>query len=171
MEIILRAVAVYAFLLVLFRLSGKRTMSEMSSFDFILLLIISEAIQNALLDEDKSVVTGMTVILTFVLMDIGLSLIKRRSSYIEKITEGVPVILVDHGEPLEEHLAKTNVTITDIMQTARQSQGLERMAQIKYAVLENSGGISIIPMEPNIEEMLDRRIEAALDRRGQGKGA
>lgn len=169
MEIFLRALAVYLFLLVIFRLTGKRTLSEISTFDFILLLILSEAIQNALVDDDKSVLGGMAVILTFVLLDLGLSIIKRRFGIIEKITEGVPVVLVDHGKILEEHLKKTHVTKSDILQTARMTQGLERMNQIKYAVLEISGGISIIPMESDIEEMLDRRIQAALERLSQRK--
>lgn len=164
MEIILRTAAIYLFLLLLFRLTGNRTLSELSTFDFVMLLILSEATQNALVDDDKSVVMAMAVILTFVLMDLGLSMIKKRSRAIEKIAEGVPIVLVDHGKVLEEQLKKTSITHSDILQSARQSQGLERMSQIKYAVLETTGGISIIPIEPDIEEMLDRRIEAALKR-------
>ncbi|MCV4614799.1 DUF421 domain-containing protein, partial [Escherichia coli] len=79
MDTILRTLAIYLFLLVLFRLSGKRTLSELSTFDFILLLIISEATQNALLGEDYSLVTGLTVILTLVMLDLGLSVLKKRS--------------------------------------------------------------------------------------------
>lgn len=164
MEIILRTIGIYAFLLLIFRLLGKRSLSSLSAFDFILFLIISEAIQNALVDEDKSVVMGITVILTFLMLDLGLSFLKRRFSGFEKFTEGVPLILVDRGKVIEEHLTKSRVTYSDILQTARESQGLERMNQIKYAVLEITGAISIIPMEPDIEEMLDRRIEAALKR-------
>ncbi|TCS35175.1 uncharacterized protein DUF421 [Paucimonas lemoignei] len=164
MEIILRTAAIYVFLLVLFRLTGKRTLSELTTFDFILLLILSEATQNALVDEDRSVVMAMTVILTFVTIDLGLSAIKTRSRTIERITEGVPVVLVNQGQVLEDVLKKTNVTRSDIMAAARLSQGLENMEQIKYAVLEVTGGISIVPAEPDIEKMLDQRIEAALRR-------
>lgn len=165
MEIILRTAAIYAFLLILFRVTGKRALSELTTFDFILLLILSEATQNALVDDDKSVVMAMTVILTFVMMDFGLSSLKKRFNAVEKITEGVPVVLVERGRVLEEVLKKTHVTVSDILATARLAHGLERMEQIKYAVLETSGGISIIPVEPAVEEMLDRRIEAALERR------
>jgi uncharacterized membrane protein YcaP (DUF421 family) len=164
MDIVLRAFAIYLFLLVLFRLTGKRTLSELSTFDFILLLIISEATQNALIGEDYSVVTGMTVILTLVLLDLGLSILKKKYNVVEKITEGVPVVIVDHGRMLEDRMKKTRIARDDILQAARENKGLERMEQIKYAVLESNGGISIIPMEPNIEEMLDRRIQAALIR-------
>lgn len=161
MEIVVRTAAIYLILLLLFRLIGKRSLTQLTAFDFILFLIISEAIQNALVDDDKSVVMGLMVIITFVLLDIGLSLLKKKYDIVEKIAEGVPVMLVDHGKVLDEHLAKSRITTSDILQVARQSQGLERMDQIRYAVLESSGGISIIPEETDIEERL-RRIEAAL---------
>jgi uncharacterized membrane protein YcaP (DUF421 family) len=164
MEIFLRTFTIYLFLLVIFRLSGKRTLSELSTFDFILLLIISEATQNALIEEDYSLTRGLVVILILVLLDLTLSILKKRFRPLEKFTEGAPIILVDHGKLAEKNLAMTHVTHDDIMQTARLSQGLERMEQIKYAVLENSGGISIIPMDPDLERLLDRRIEAALKR-------
>ena len=99
-----------------------------------------------------------------VMLDLGLSVLKKKSKAIERIAEGTPVILVHHGKLLEQNLEKTHVTHDDILQTARQLRGLERMDQIEYAVLENSGGISIIPKAPNIEGMLDRRIEEALQR-------
>ncbi|SNS86966.1 Protein of unknown function [Noviherbaspirillum humi] len=164
MEIILRAAAIYFFLLVLFRLTGTRTLSELTTFDMILLLILSEAVQNALVDEDKSVVTGIAVVTTFVMMDLGLSILKKRFRGVERIAEGVPVVLVDRGKLLEEQLARTHVTRTDILQTARQDHGIAEMSQIKYAVLETSGGISIIPVEKDMEQMLEEKIEAALRR-------
>lgn len=147
MEIVLRALGVYLFLLVLFRLTGKRTLSELSTFDFVLLLIISEATQNALVDDDRSVVTALAVILTLVLADLVLSILKARSSTMERISEGVPVLLVNNGKFIDEHLARTNVTRTDILQSARENQGVEDIGQIKYALLETSGSISIIPMD------------------------
>lgn len=167
MEIILRAFTIYLFLLVLFRITGKRTLSQLSTFDFVLLLIISEATQNALIGEDYSVVTGVTVILTLVLIDLGLSFLKRRYGILDKIAEGVPLLIVDRGVMLEDRMKKERISQDDVLQAARAAHGLERMEQIKYAVLEPSGGISIIPMEPNIEQMLDRRIEAALTRRAK----
>jgi uncharacterized membrane protein YcaP (DUF421 family) len=170
MEIILRTVVIYIVLLILFRLLGNRSLSQLSAFDFILFLIISEATQNALVDDDKSVVMSLTVILTFLLLDLGLSMLKKKFTFIEKITEGVPVVLVDHGKTVEKHLEKTRITRSDILQTARENEGLERMDQIKYAVLETTGSISIIPIQPDIEEMLDRRIEAALKRLTNGGG-
>ncbi len=170
MEIILRTVAIYLVLLVLFRLLGKRSLAELSAFDFILFLIISEAIQNALVDDDKSVVMGLTVILTFLLLDQGLAWLKRRSSRFERVAEGVPLLLVDHGQIIERNAQRARVTQGDILQTARESQGLERLDQIRYAVLETSGGISIVPEEEQLARLdarideVDRKLDRLLQR-------
>jgi uncharacterized membrane protein YcaP (DUF421 family) len=164
MDLVLRSAAVYLFLLLLVRLTGQRTLSELSTFDFILLLIVSEAVQNALVDDDHSLVSGMIVVLTLVLLDLALSMAKRRWGRAEELAEGAPVVLVEHGKVLQDRLRKTLVTEDDILQSARVSQGLERMEQIKYAVLETSGGISVIPASRPELEALDARIEQALQR-------
>lgn len=65
----------------------------------------------------------------------------------EKIVEGAPLVIVDHGKPLKERLVKTKVDEQDVMQAARAAQGLEKIEEIKYAVLEKDGSISIIPFE------------------------
>jgi uncharacterized membrane protein YcaP (DUF421 family) len=164
MEIVMRTIGVYIGLLMLFRLMGKRSMSDLSALDFILFLIMSEALQNALVDDDKSVVMGLTVVLTFVMVDLGVAVVKKKYDLADKIAEGVPLLLVDHGRVLERNIAKTHIRTDDILQTARNKQGLERMSQIKYAVLETSGGISIIPAEQDIEDLLDRKLEALMQR-------
>ncbi|WP_119155071.1 DUF421 domain-containing protein [Caldimonas tepidiphila] len=163
MDVFLRTFVVYLFLLVILRLAGKRTLSEMSTFDFILLLIISEATQNALVDDDRSLSNGLAVILSLVALDRMLGFLKWKYSALEKVAEGTPLVLVDHGKVLQEAVDRSRVTRDDILQAARQNGGIARMDQIKYAVLEASGGISIIPMEaPRDDEGLERRIEEAL---------
>ncbi|MED5618656.1 DUF421 domain-containing protein [Ideonella sp. BN130291] len=147
MDTVLRSAAIYFFLLVLFRIAGQRTLSELSNFDLVLLLIVSEATQNALIGDDFSVVNGMTAILTLVLIDLALAYAKKRVPRVEKLVEGTPVIVVAHGKLLRDSLDSTHVTVDDILQSAREKQGLENMAQIKYAVLEPAGGISIVPMD------------------------
>ncbi len=142
---VLRAAAVYGFLLLLVRISGRRTLASLTSFDFILLLIIGEATQNAMLGDDQSMTNGFLVITTLVVIDIGLSLWKQRSPRLEKWIEGVPTVLVENGRPLKDRMDKARVDASDIMQAARELQGVERMDQIKFAVLERSGIITIIP--------------------------
>jgi uncharacterized membrane protein YcaP (DUF421 family) len=145
MESVLRAAVIYAALLIVFRIAGRRTLSEMTSFDFVLLLIIGEATQQALLGEDFSLTNALLVIITLLALDVAMSLWKQHSETANRIIEGVPTILVDHGRPLTALMDKARVREEEILEAARRLQGIERMDQIKYAVLEVSGGISIIP--------------------------
>ena len=145
MDSILRAAVVFAFMVVVLRISGRRTLGEMTNFDFVLVLIISESTQNAMIGDDYSMTNGFLVILTLVTLDIGLSLLKQRSRRVEKWIDGVPTILVEDGRPLKDRMDKARIDEEDILESARELQGLERMEQIKYAVLERGGHISIIP--------------------------
>ncbi|WP_295463332.1 YetF domain-containing protein [uncultured Pseudomonas sp.] len=145
MESVLRAAAIYVFLLVLFRITGRRALAEITTFDFVLLLVIGEATQQALLGDDFSVINAFVVIATLVLIDILLSLFKRRSPQVGRFLDGVPLIVVEYGKPLTQRLRKARLTEEDILEAARQSQGLERLEQIRFAVLEKNGQISVIP--------------------------
>ncbi len=147
MDEVIRALSVYATMMLIFRLSGKRTFAEMTSFDFVLLLFFSEALQEALVDNDSSMTAAFTVILTLVMVNIALSLLKERSAWLERLVEGVPIILVENGKLLKDRMARARVDEGDILAAARQSQGIEDLDQIKRAVLERSGGISIIPVQ------------------------
>lgn len=145
MDAIARGVVMYFFLLLLFRIVGRRTLGQMTNFDLVLLLIVSEATQNAMLGNDFSVTNGILVILTLVGIDIGLSLLKQHVPRVERHLEGLPLVLVDRGRPLKDLMYKARIDEQDILSSAREKHGLERMEQIKYAVLEAHGGISIIP--------------------------
>lgn len=145
MDTVVRAFCIYLVLLLVFRLCGRRTLMQLTSFDLVLLLIISEATQNAMVGNDNSLTTAVLAILTLVGMDIALSYFKYRSSRVERWLDGLPLIIVDHGTPLKSLMDRARVNEDDILTVARLSQGLERMDQIKYAILEISGGISIIP--------------------------
>ena len=147
METVLRAGAIYALLLLIFRVAGKRSLAQTTTFDFVLLLIISEAIQPAMVRNDYSLTNAFLLVVTLVGLDIGMSLLKQRFQKVEKLLDGVPVVIVENGTPLKERMDKARVDETDVLTAARELQGLERMDQIKYAVLERSGGISIVPKE------------------------
>jgi uncharacterized membrane protein YcaP (DUF421 family) len=145
MDSVLRAFVMYSFLLLVYRLAGSRTLAQMTAFDFVLLLIIGEATQQALLGQDFSLTNAFLVILTLIGLDIGLSFWKQHSPRLDQLIDGVPLVLVEEGQVLKERMDKVRVDEADILAAARSLQGLERMDQIKYAVLERSGGISIIP--------------------------
>jgi uncharacterized membrane protein YcaP (DUF421 family) len=142
---VLRALLMYVLLLLAFRLSGKRTLADVTTFDFVLLLIIGEATQQALLGNDFSITNAFVVITTLILADIGFALWKRHSATADRIIDDLPLVICEHGKPIEERLREAEVDEEDILAAARHLHGLERMNQIRYAVLERNGGISIIP--------------------------
>ncbi|HOK46208.1 MAG TPA: DUF421 domain-containing protein, partial [Bryobacteraceae bacterium] len=145
MDSVVRAIVVYGLVWALFRVSGKRTLSEATTFDFVLLLIIAETTQQALLGEDYSITNAFLLVTTLIGIDVALSLVKRRFPRFDKVMDGQPIIIVENGRPLEDRMRQARVDEADILEAARRLQGLERMEQIKYAVLEQSGGISIVP--------------------------
>ncbi|WP_270933725.1 DUF421 domain-containing protein [Falsiroseomonas oryzae] len=143
----LRAVALYAILLALFRLTGRRSLRETTPFDLVLLLVIGEATQQALLGNDFSMVNAVVVVVTLLLMDVGMSLLKQRSATAGRLLDGVPTILVADGRPLEDRLRRARLDIEDVLQAARERQGIARLEQIRWAVLEADGTISVIPAD------------------------
>ncbi len=145
MTSVLHATLIYAFLLGVFRLAGRRTLGQITTFDFILLMVISEAVQNALVRNDYSLTNAFLTVLTLVVLDIGLSLIQGRSRRLGRVLQGLPLLLVHRGECLEPLMRKARVQRTDILAAARKTHGLSSMAQIDSVVLETDGTLSIIP--------------------------
>ena len=145
METILRALAIYLVLLVVLRGSGKRSLAQITSFDFVLILILGESTQQALTADDYSITTGVLLIASLVGIDMTLSFLKERSPRLSRVIEGTPLVIVDHGRPLLDRMQDSRVDLSDVLAAARERQGLERLDQIKFAVLERSGGISIVP--------------------------
>lgn len=147
MDVLVRAASIYFVLLVVLRFGGKRTLGQATTFDFVLLLIIAETTQQALLGDDFSITNALLLIVTLIGLDILLSLLKRRWPMFGRIADGVPLVIVEHGHPLKDRMDKARVDEQDVLTAARERQGLKRMDQIEYAVLERSGGISIVPKE------------------------
>jgi uncharacterized membrane protein YcaP (DUF421 family) len=145
---IFRAAAVYLTLLLLFRIAGKRTLNEITTFDFVLLLIISEAVQQAMIGNDNSITNSFLIVLTLVGLDIGLSVLKRAAPRVERLLDPRPVVIVSNGVMQEEAAARERVDQEDVLSAARSLHGLERMDQVKHAILETGGRISIIPWGP-----------------------
>ena len=147
MEAIIKATLVYLVLLVLFRIAGKRTLAEVTPFDLVLLLIISEAVQQALIDSDNSMTNAFLLVVTLLTMNVGLSLLKQRSPKFEQLIDGTPIVVVENGTVHRARLDKDRLDEADILEAARMAHGIERLDQIKYAVLEKSGEISVVPRE------------------------
>ena len=145
MDSVIRAAAVYFLLLVVFRLAGNRSIGQITAFDFVLLLIISEAIQQAMITDDYSMTNAFLLVVTLVGLDIMMSLWKQRSERVEKILDGLPVLLIENGKKHSKTMRMERVDESDILAAARELHGLERLDQIKHAVVEASGGITIVP--------------------------
>jgi uncharacterized membrane protein YcaP (DUF421 family) len=145
MNLVLRAAIVYVFLWAVIRMAGRRTLADSSPFDLVLLLIIGEAVNNALIPkDDHSLTSAIVVVLTLVSIEVGMSLWRARSTRGEKILDGVPLLLAAHGEVLATHLATSRVTLSDLEAAIRQ-QGLRSLEEVDFIVLEASGRLSVIP--------------------------
>lgn len=147
MDSVLRAAAMYVALMILFKIAGRRSLAELTTFDFVLLMIIGEATQQALLGNDFSLTNAIVVIVTLIAVDVGLSLLKRRSSTVSRLIDGEPTILVENGKILQERLRHARLIEADLMEAARSSQGIEKVEEIKFAILERNGKISVIPRD------------------------
>ena len=145
MEAVIRATVAYAFLLILLRLAGKRTLAQVTTFDFVLLLIISEATQQALVDGDNSMINAGIVVTTLVGLNILMSVLKQRYKPVARVLEDVPLLIVEDGNPKTELMDKERVDMEDVLDAARESCGIESVHQIKHAILERNGRISIVP--------------------------
>lgn len=144
MDAVLRAAAMYFVLMVLFRIAGRRSLTELTTFDFVLLLIIGEATQQALLGDDFSVTNAVLIIATLIAIDVGFSLAKQRSKRLAKFLDGGPTIVVENGKPLMHRMKEARITEADVMEAARSTQGVLEMKDIRYAIMERNGAISII---------------------------
>lgn len=145
MDLVFRGLAVYLFLLLIFRVSGKRTLRNATTFDFVLLLIIAETTQQALIGNDASVTGAFLLIVVLVGTDILLSLIKGWLPRVDRLIEGQPLVILRDGVPLRSRMRIERVDDEDILTAARELQGIDRLEDIERAVLERNGGISIVP--------------------------
>ena len=143
--VILRVVTIYGFLMVVFRVAGKRTVAEMTSFDLIVLLVIGDATQQGLIGDDFSVTTAIVAVSCLILIDVALGRIKDRWPRVDRVVDGVPLILIAKGEVLRDRMAREGVDLDDVLEAAREQHGLTNLEEVEYAVLERHGGISIIP--------------------------
>jgi uncharacterized membrane protein YcaP (DUF421 family) len=147
MDSVFRGLAVYLVLLLVTRSAGRRTMAQVTVFDFVLLLIIAETTDQALLGDDFSVTNAAVVIVTLVLTDVALSYLKSWSPRTGALLDGVPTVLISNGQPDRKAMARARVGLDEILESAREKHGLKRLDQIDCAVLEVGGSISIIPRD------------------------
>ena len=140
---ILRGLLVYGFILLFLRLSGKRQIGQMTPFDLVLLLLISNAVQNSMNGGDNSVAGGAILAATLIGADLLLGALTRRSRKLETIVEGQPELLVHNGHVLDHALERAGMTRHELMAGLRVS-GVASIEQVHAAILETNGRISVL---------------------------
>ncbi len=141
-EFLVRAVVVYGFLLLILRIGGKRQLGQLSPFDFVLVLVVSNALQNSMNGGDNSLVGGMISAAVLVALNAGLAWYSRKSRRAEHLLEGVPRVLVHNGKVFESVLRHENITRTELEAALRGAGALEA-SQVHVAMLEVTGQITV----------------------------
>lgn len=146
LEVIVRTAIVYLFLVLILRLSGKREVGQMSILELIVILLISDAVQNAMVGQDTTLLGGIVAVLTLLGLDYGLNALTGRSRRLRRAIEGEPRLLVRDGRLLSRALREEKVEPEEVRAAIR-AQGLARVEDVHLAVLETDGSISVIPMD------------------------
>ena len=142
-EFSLRAAIVYASLLVLVRLSGKRTVGQFTPFDMILLILLGNAVQNSLIGDDKSILGGLILAATLIIITYVLGMLAARSKKLQSLLEGTAVQVAENGRVDYRKLLKEEVSPADFEEAVRRA-GVDGHAQIKSAWIETDGSITIV---------------------------
>jgi uncharacterized membrane protein YcaP (DUF421 family) len=143
MDIVVRAVVGFLFVLLLTRAVGRRELSSMQPFDLILLVVIGDLVQQGITQNDLSVTGLMLVTSTIALLTVAISFASFKFPWMRPALDGEPVILVQDGEAIDRNLRRNRITIEELAASAR-TEGIAHIADIRWAVLETSGQISFI---------------------------
>jgi uncharacterized membrane protein YcaP (DUF421 family) len=146
MDLVLRAATIFVFIFILTRLIGRRELASLEPFDLILLVVIGDLVQQAVTQDDYSVTGGILVISTFALLTVAVSYISFRFRPMRRVLEGEPIVLLENGRPIERNLKRERLTVEELAEAARGNQ-IESLEDVRLAVLETSGEISIIPRQ------------------------
>ena len=144
LEKIFRSGVVYLFLLVAFRITGKRQVGQLTPFDLVLLLLISNVVQNAVIGNDNSLGGGLLGAATILILNYVVVDLAYRSKRLRRILETSPTILIHNGKILHDNLVRERVTMDDLLAALRRN-GVADPSHVRVAMLEENGGISVIP--------------------------
>ena len=145
-ELLLRATIVYFALLVMLRLTGKRTVGQFTPFDLLVMLLISEAVHGSLVGDDASVTSGLIVVASLVALNFLVGFATSRSKQLESLVVGRPVLIARDGAIFEDELKRQNVSLLKF-RAAMRREGVPRDEQIRFAFLETNGEITIVTRE------------------------
>ena len=146
MDLVFRAAVIFFFVLLLTRIIGRRELSSLEPFDMILLVVIGDLVQQGVTQSDYSLTGAIIVISTIALLTAGMAFLNFRSRGVRRVLEGDPIVLVEDGRPVERNLRRERLTIEELEAEGRQQQ-VSSVADMRWAVLETSGQISVIPKQ------------------------
>ncbi len=141
--IALRTLVIYIAVLIGIRLSGKREIGELTPFDLVILLLLSNSVQNAMTGPDTSVTGGLVAAATLLLVNAGIARLRLRSPRFRRFVEGVPVVLIAHGDIQFRNLDRERITVEELEAALREHEAA-RVADVELAMLETDGSISVI---------------------------
>lgn len=144
-DIVVRSAVVYLAIIIGLRIAGKRHLGQLTIPDFVLILLISNAVQNAMVGNDSSLSGGLLAAGTLLVLNIAVSYFIFRSKTVKHALEGSPVLLVYNGAVAREHLEKQEITEEELLGVVRE-HGLKSLAEVYTAVLELDGTISVVPL-------------------------
>ena len=145
-EILIRTVVVYLVIFAGLRLMGKREMGQMTVLDLVAILLVANAVQNAMVGPDVSLAGGVIAGLTLLAVNAGLSALRLRGGLWGRLLEGTPTVLVEDGEFIPPHLRKEGLERSEV-EMAMREHGIASVRDVKLAVLETDGSISIVPRD------------------------
>jgi uncharacterized membrane protein YcaP (DUF421 family) len=143
MDIVLRGIVVFVFLYGLMRVIGRRELSSLEPFDLILLVVLGDAVQQGLTQDDYSLTGAILAIGTIAILQLVVSYANFRFPRLRPLLDGEPIVIVEHGKTIDKNMRRERVTMEDVMQAARQ-QNIASLDDVDWAVMETSGAISFI---------------------------
>ena len=145
-EVVLRTAIVYLFLVAVLRISGKRQVGQLSVLELVVILVISDAVQNSMVGDNTSVYGGLIAVVTLLTLDFLLRSLSRRSKTVRDVIEGEPRLIVRDGRLLRHAIEEEGLGMDDVRAAVRE-HGLSRIEDVRFAVLETNGTISVIPRD------------------------
>jgi uncharacterized membrane protein YcaP (DUF421 family) len=147
MDSILRAICIYFLLLVLLRITGRRVLGELTTFDFVLTLIMSETIQNSLVGEDISMTNSLLILSTLLSLEVALSRMKSKFPFLDRILEGKPIIVYEKRSFNRNIMNAEGITEEDLVQACRTQLNKDSLESVYSIILETNGSLSVISRE------------------------
>jgi len=143
MDIVLRAIVLFAFVFVVVRVMGRRELAKLEPFDLILLIVLGDAVQQGLTQDDYSVTGALIAVSTIAILQVGLAFLSWRFNTVRRLTKGEPIVLVQNGEPIERNLHRERIRLEELAEKMRVQQ-IDSIDSVAWALLEPGGDISFI---------------------------